>query len=107
MFKECYRVLEPGGVLIVYSPSVYNAEQRAEPTHINLYSPSSLNRELRDAGFDIRRSPDAPRPFLGGSRAAKYMETALLRLTRADRLSATANCIAVKPSGAPGKEQTP
>lgn len=111
MFTECKRVLEPRGVLIIYSPSVYNAEQRAKPTHIdmypNMYSPSSLRRELRAAGFEIRRSPNAPLPFLGRSRAANYVETTILKLTRLDRLSATANCIAVKPSGVPEKETTP
>lgn len=87
--------------------SAITGTEQAEPTHINLYSPSSLKVALRDAGFDIRRSPDAPRPFLGGSKAAKYIGTALLRLTPSDRLSATANCIAVKPCGVPGKEPAP
>jgi len=63
-----------------------------------MYTPSSLKRELRSAGFEVRRTPNSPRPFLGDSKPGRYAALALLKLTGSDRLSATANCIALKPS---------
>ena len=98
MLDDCYRVLEEDGVLLIYSPCLHNPVQRAEETHINMYTPSSLKRELRSAGFEVRRTPNSPRLFLGDSKPGRYAALALLKLTGSDRLSATANCIAVKPS---------
>jgi len=53
MFREPYRILKPGGVIFVYSPSKFDCAQRKEKMHINLYTSSGLKRELEMARFVV------------------------------------------------------
>jgi SAM-dependent methyltransferase len=87
---EIYRVLEPGGMAYVASPSRFDAVQvTADPTHINLLTPSELQTMLRKAGFERLKRFDAPR-YKG------QIGRRLHRRFRWDRLSETANSMAFK-----------
>ncbi|MBW2652451.1 MAG: class I SAM-dependent methyltransferase [Deltaproteobacteria bacterium] len=95
--RESYRVLSEGGIIIVYSPSIYNPKQAKEPTHINLHSPKSLKRELKKAGFKKVRNFNKSLKFeLGLLNPLNQMIRALFTLLPFSFLSASANCIATK-----------
>lgn len=93
---ESYRVLRKGGVLLVYSPSIYNKKEQAEESHVNLYSPRRLRSELGKAGFHNVGSIDSPLTIFGQSKMATTLANIIFKATSIERLSATANCIAQK-----------
>jgi len=97
VLKEAYRVLRPGGRLLIYSPSRYDRNQRLEETHINLYTSRLLRKQLEKLGFRVLATPNVPRMILGNFRLAKYAMKIIFKLFPFDYLSATANCVAVKP----------
>jgi len=95
--RESYRVLSEGGTIIIYSPSIYNPKQAKEPTHINLHSPKSLKRELKEAGFKKVGNFNKSLKFeLGLLNPLNKMIRALFTLLPFSFLSASANCIATK-----------
>lgn len=96
MLKESYRVLIKNGVILIYSPCVYNRKQRMEETHINLYRPKQLTAELKKTGFVNIRRMDNPRMLLGNYRTTKFIMNRIFKIFPLDFLSASANCIAVK-----------
>ena len=94
---EIFRVLRPGGVAMIYSPSRFNEyERRVDPTHINLYSPTELRKLLLSGGFRRVVSLDDPLPIFGQNRVGRRLATTVFRVTRWDRLSASANARAYK-----------
>ncbi len=83
---------------MITSPSCFNkAERKADPTHINLLSPSQLHDLLVRAGFATIEAFDVPLSFLGHSRPGLGLANALFKLLKAERMSATANAMAFKP----------
>ena len=57
LFLECYRVIAPGGVLLLESPSIDNISVSTklfytDPTHINHINPDALIYFLKNFGFD-------------------------------------------------------
>ena len=95
--KEAFRVLRQGGMILVFSPSKANKkEMLADPTHINLLTPTALRMELMMCGFDDIVSIDSPLYLLGNSWVGKRLVNALHRRLRVDWLSATANARAYK-----------
>lgn len=96
MLKECYRVLKKDGIIVVNSPCRYNKKEQSEETHINLYTPSTLDKELKCAGFTKIESQDSPQYLLGNSKFAVLIMWGLFKVLKFDFLSATANCIAKK-----------
>lgn len=98
MLKECYRVLRKEGIILIYSPCVYDKKQKAEETHVNLYKPSRLRAEVKDVGFIPISLQNSPRMVLGNWLIPRYIIKTLFKKFPLDFLSASANCIAVKPT---------
>lgn len=96
MLKECHRVLIKDGVILIYSPCIYDKSQRKEETHINLYKPNRLISELRNTGFTKIKRMDSPRMVLGNCLPARLIMRGIFKVFPFDFLSASANCLAVK-----------
>lgn len=96
--QETYRVLNPGGLLLVTSPSCFNKKELgADPTHINMLSPTQLRYILIESGFESIEAFDTLFPFLGQGRIGKRIVNAIFKLTNLEQMSATANALAFKP----------
>ncbi|HUS14628.1 MAG TPA: hypothetical protein VM536_06370, partial [Chloroflexia bacterium] len=81
------------------SPSRYDRVQRADPAHINLYTPSEMRREVAEAGFVFRRYLNNwPRAVLTRTRVEWFLWRQVCRFARPDWLSGGASCVAVKPA---------
>ncbi len=94
---ESYRVLRPGGMLYVTSPSRFNRyERNADPTHLNLFSPGELGAMLSGKGFGKVIPRNTPLNLLGENSFGRAIMTYLFKYTAWERISATANCIAYK-----------
>ena len=96
---EAFRVMRPGGLLIVYSPSRFNKEQQKDDkTHINMLSPSELRDVVSSSGFVDITACDVPLDLLGKGWFGKGLMYTIFTVARWERLSATANCRAYKPT---------
>lgn len=96
MLKESFRVLCINGVLLVFSPCRYDYIQKKEITHINLYTPSRLEKELKETGFREIIKINSYRLILGRNIFGKLIMKGLFTLFPVDFFSASANCIARK-----------
>lgn len=95
--KESLRVLRPGGMLLVASPSDVNKfEAQIDPTHINLMSPTQLKKLILQSGFERVVSWDVALPIFGKSWLLHGVATAIFKIFPIDRLSASANAMAFK-----------
>ncbi len=94
VLRESHRVLAPGGVLMIQSPSPYDPDQRREPGHINLYTPSRLRHAVEVHGFHVLVARDVATAPLGHGRFRDLLFNGLLRATHWDALSASANVVA-------------
>ncbi|MBK9713066.1 MAG: class I SAM-dependent methyltransferase [Kouleothrix sp.] len=85
LFEECYRVLKVGGRIVVTTPNLWDVRRAlsplagrpwsgdTDPTHVNLYTPARLARELRRAGFTQVR-------WSTGVKPARWLSSRRLRL---------------------------
>ena len=95
--EEAYRVLKPGGMLYVTSPSRFNkSECLADSTHINMYSPQELKGLLKSVGFERFIEKNTALAFLGTNKIGSRLMQLIYKFLKLDILSATANCIAFK-----------
>ena len=62
--RTCLRLLRPGGTLVCTTPNAGGLGARSfgehwmhwdPPRHLQLYDPDTLERQIREAGFDVRR----------------------------------------------------
>lgn len=98
VLAEALRVLCPGGMLLITSPSCHNKhEWLADPTHISLLAPSTLRIMLGTCGYIGICAFDTPLWWLGQGRLGTGVMNVLFRLLKFDRMSATANAMAFKP----------
>jgi SAM-dependent methyltransferase len=98
LFAELQRVLQPGGMLIVRSPSRFNRFDQ-DKGHITFFSPSEFRRFVEEYGFVVVEQPFSPQPLLGSSRAGQFVVRAYARLTgRHDRIAARIDLVARKPA---------
>lgn len=94
---EVFRVLRPGGMVLVLSPSKANKKEwQADPTHLNLISPSELRQALTKCGFVNVVPFDSPLSFLGNSWIGQGIMFVVFKLLSLDALSASANAFAYK-----------
>jgi len=49
--SESYRILRPGGLLIMRAPSHYNRWNRTKPFHLHCWKPKELYSTIKEAGF--------------------------------------------------------
>ena len=73
--RECRRLLRPGGILLLTTPNLWDIRRitkplvgeiwsgHADPTHINLYNPRRLAREMKEAGFADARVRTGLKPM--------------------------------------------
>lgn len=97
LLQESYRVLQPGGTLMIYSPSCFNRVERQNPTHINLFSPSRLRAAVKSTGFEIIEEPNyLERASLPWRVLYRFLRRFSIQWS--ERFLASANCIARKPN---------
>jgi SAM-dependent methyltransferase len=95
--REIYRCLQPRGILVLYTPSRYNRKERADPKHINLYTPTTMRHEVEMAGFAFRKFLNNwPRNIFTRTRLEYFVWRQVARFYRPDWLSQGASCIAEK-----------
>jgi SAM-dependent methyltransferase len=73
--RECLRVLRPGGMVLLTTPNLWDVRRitkpavgqpwsgDTDPTHINMYTPLRLSREMRAAGFTRTRVRTGLKPM--------------------------------------------
>lgn len=94
---ESFRVLKKGGALIIHSPSKHNKiEKHADPTHINLLSPSELHKMLTMHGFQNLIDINSTLNGIGNTVIERKFFSFLYKTFKMDRLSLTASFIAYK-----------
>jgi SAM-dependent methyltransferase len=97
--REINRVLRPGGMLLLFSPSRFNEKERVEdPTHIHMYAPTELKSLVEKVGFVRVTAHDEPLSLLGTSPLGRRIMNRFFRSFPLDRLSASANVRAFKAS---------
>lgn len=98
LFAELMRVLKPGGVIIVKSPSRFNRFDNDEG-HLTFFSPAEFRAFVSRFGFHVIQQPFSPQPLLGQSRLGRSLMTAATRWVRRDRWAARIDLVARKPAG--------
>jgi len=51
LLGKIYRVLQPGGMLHLYTPSYYNVFNRTKPFHLYCWKPGEMRKTLQHVGF--------------------------------------------------------
>lgn len=89
LLSDCYRVLRPGGRVIITTPNLWDVRRLTapltgqpwsgdtDPTHVNLYTPLRLAREMRKAGFVLVRWYTGVKPAMWLSSRKLHIRLAL------------------------------
>jgi SAM-dependent methyltransferase len=98
LLKECYRVIKPGGGILITGPSVFNEKVLAyDKSIISPFRYSTLKQLLnnygfKDIGVDINKSRQFP--FLG--RRSILLSNVLYKISKKDMFLSSANFIGIK-----------
>src|SRR6185437_9811365 len=94
VLSEAARTMRRGGLILIFSPGRFNKVIRRNSPSCEawgqMYAPSEIQALLGGAGFRNVVHLDSPRDLLGGNVLGRTAMKVALRLTRWDRLSATA-----------------
>lgn len=103
--SEVRRILKPGGIFFVNTPSKFSPgpHGKEQPDHINLMTPSELNRALLKAGFNDIWPANYPIFVFGKSFIGKALAGSLFFMFPFDRLSNTATAICFVNNQSEGK----
>ena len=96
LFREIGRVLRPGGVLIVKSPSRHNRFDEDEG-HVTFFSPSEFREFVESFSFKVLEQPYVPQPLLGSSGFGWLAMRALTLPFKPERWNARNDLVARKP----------
>lgn len=94
--KEHYRVLKPGGILVIRNDAwLYRVlerigyyDKKPDPTHVNMITPRKLRRQLEGVGFEVINAAYFP-----------YHRFTKLRLPMMDVLATKGNFVCRRPNG--------
>jgi SAM-dependent methyltransferase len=95
LFKELWRVLKPGGSLMVKSPSKYNRQDQ-DAGHVTFFSASEFCEFVKLFSFEVIHQPYVPLPFLGSSRLSLAGVKLVTKVYKADKWAARIDLIARK-----------
>jgi SAM-dependent methyltransferase len=95
LFRELWRVLKPGGTLIVKSPSKFNRRDQ-DAGHVTFFSASEFCEFVRSFSFEVLHQPYIPRPVLGESKVASLGLKLVTKAYKADKWAARIDLVARK-----------
>jgi SAM-dependent methyltransferase len=95
LFQELWRVLKPGGPLMVKSPSKYNRQDQ-DVGHVTFFSASEFCEFVESFSFGVIHQPYVPLPFLGSSRLASAGVKLVTKAYKADKWAARIDLVARK-----------
>ncbi len=93
LLRETHRVLKPGGLLMVRSPSRHNRFDH-DLGHVSFFSPSEFRAFVESFSFDVVSQPYVPQPLLGRSRAGKLAMRIVSGAYRPERWAARIDLVA-------------
>jgi SAM-dependent methyltransferase len=99
LFQELSRVLKPGGILLVKSPSKYNKFDQ-DGGHVTFFSPGEFCEFVQSFSFEVLDQPYIPQPILGTSRLASLAVRLATKVYKPEKWSARIDLVARK-SGVP------
>lgn len=95
LFRELSRVLKPGGLLLVKSPSKHNRFDQ-DCGHVTFFSPGEFREFVQSFSFEILDQPYIPQPILGASRLASLAVRLATIVYKPEKWSARIDLIARK-----------
>ncbi len=100
LFGELARVLRPGGILIVKSPSRFNRFDH-DQGHLTFFSPSEFRAFVASFGFEVLQQPWVAQPVFGPSRAGQWLLSQITRRYRPEKWAARIDLVARRPLPSP------
>lgn len=95
LFRELSRVLKPGGLLLVKSPSKHNKFDQ-DLGHVTFFAPSEFREFVQSFSFEVLDQPYIPQPILGTSRLASLTVSLATKVYKPEKLSARIDLVARK-----------
>ncbi len=95
LFRELSRVLKPGALLLVKSPSKYNRFDQ-DGGHVTFFSPGEFREFVQSFLFEVLDQPYIPQPILGTSRLASLAVRLATKVYRPEKWSSRIDLIARK-----------